>query len=233
MEQKDINHIIDSKNKQEKRARNRSVLTISVLFLIGLSWLFWTNNQVNRMHDKIIDLNDTIQSKELKIEQLQESVTNLNFHLHEADNFKTYKVDISPEDKKYYLYTDEINRSVSEVFKKMMDFQNQEVEFNINGKSAEKGFNSPAFMTYLLSTIGIIDSIELNSSGLISKFDRVSDNYQPGDIIIYKAGYCMMYFANNYINNDYDSFVFGMTPSGIIALRPDFAEEIVRLRPRY
>ena len=112
-------------------------------------------------------------------------------------------------------------------------FQNREIEFNVNGKSPEEGFNSPSFMTYLLSNIGTIETIELNTTSLESKFDKVSDDYQAGDIVIYKSGYCMMYFATNNPNDEYDSFVFGMTPSGVLALKPDFAEEIARVRPRY
>lgn len=230
MEEKDINQLIDSKNTQERSYRNRSIIVILALFFAGLSWLFWTNNQVNNMNDKILVLNDTIQSKESKIVLLQDSLTRINIYLHEADNFKTQKINITPEDRKhYYSSTGQIN----EVFARMIYFQNREIEFNVNGKSPEEGFNSPSFMTYLLSNIGTIETIELNTTSLESKFDKVSDDYQAGDIVIYKSGYCMMYFATNNPNDEYDSFVFGMTPSGVLALKPDFAEEIARVRPRY
>lgn len=246
MEQKDIHELIKSKSIEEKKLRIRSVVVILVIFFAGLIWLFWTNNQVNMINKEIITLNDTIVriskeittlndtivSKESTIKKLEDDIILLYKELHAADNLKNYKIDISAADIKSFMYIHEVGINLA--FKKIIDLQNEEIRFSLHGVSLDQGFNSPAFMSYILVSIGVLESIESKSSNLAMKFNQVNDNYQLGDIIIYKSGYCMMYFASTYPNNnEYDSFVIGMTPFGVLALKPDFAEKVKILRPNY
>ncbi|MEM7550769.1 MAG: hypothetical protein AAF363_13890 [Bacteroidota bacterium] len=200
-------------------------------FVGGLLWLIWTNNQVNENKLRVSVLIRTIESKEQQIQRLEEDLTQLNNYLHEADNFATYKIDISPEDRKYYLYTGEIPEQVQLVFRRIIDSQNEGVKFSLYGETPGQGFNSPSFITYILNEERIAESVRTNSSELSYMFEKVYDNYRSGDLLIYKSGYCMMYFTNNY--TDTGSFVIGMTPSGILALKQNFAEEIAHLRPNY
>ncbi len=231
MENQEIDKIIERKNSREKIFRKRSLITISILLVGGVLWLYWTNSQVNQMNQKVLELTDTVTYKEQQIKKLNQELSLLNQRLHEADNFKKYKIDISPADRKYYLFTDEINDQLRSVFDDIIKLQNREIKFNVNGKFPAEGFNSPSFITHVLNQNGITDRVEVSASQLIPHFERVSDGYKAGDLLIYESGYCMIYFTNRYTTTG--PFVIGMTPSGILALRVDFAREIAHLRPVY
>jgi hypothetical protein len=50
-----------------------------------------------------------------------------------------------------------------------------------------------------------------------------------GDVAFYPGGYVLFYL----LNKDNKPFVIGMTPSGIVALDPNFAEPVGFGRPDY
>ena len=52
---------------------------------------------------------------------------------------------------------------------------------------------------------------------------------QPGDVVFYPSGYALFWF----VDHNQQPFVVGMTPNGIVALEPNFAERIGVRRPSY
>jgi hypothetical protein len=52
---------------------------------------------------------------------------------------------------------------------------------------------------------------------------------EPGDLVFYPSGYVLFW----YVDQRNQPFVIGMTPSGIIALEPDFAQRVGVRRPQY
>jgi hypothetical protein len=92
----------------------------------------------------------------------------------------------------------------------------QDIPFNVNGASLEDGFNSPSFAVYVLQQRGLLpEDYDFNKKPW-EQLPRIrrADN---GDLVYYESGYAMFYF------NKPVEFVIGMTPVGIISMKPDFA----------
>jgi hypothetical protein len=77
----------------------------------------------------------------------------------------------------------------------------------------QKGFTSPGYVDFVLKEVGVNKSL--------SALPERNGQPQNGDIITYSGGYAMFYFKAAG-----KEFVIGMTPNGIFALPPDFAQMI-------
>jgi len=95
----------------------------------------------------------------------------------------------------------------------------QNAPWKLGGYSPQEGFDSPSFAAYVLGQYGLIENPASNRYRLQ---DVLSFRPRPevGDIVFYKSGYTMFYFDDGGGN----PFVIGMTPMGVLALKPDFAD---------
>lgn len=95
--------------------------------------------------------------------------------------------------------------------------------WHLGGLSPEEGFDSPSFAAYVLEQNGLlpIPAAEARSR-LRDLLKPRSGAPQVGDVIFYPYGYTMFYFQDE----RKQPFVIGMTPLGVVALRPDFAKII-------
>ncbi|MFD3003188.1 hypothetical protein ACFS7Z_22695 [Pontibacter toksunensis] len=225
LKEKNIDNLLYELTKREKGFRNRTIISIIILFLAGAIWLFWTNRQVERLRSELQYLQNQIDSKEKQIDFLEET-------LHEAQNFNLSKVELNPMTIKYLSYNPELGLA-GNLFRDIKQLQYQNTEFNLNGKTPEEGFNSPSMISYILKENRYIEDIALNSSQLINYLPISKDELQSGDIIIYKSGYSMLYikYSDPFDNNVVKDFSIGMTPFGILELKPDFADKSTILRP--
>jgi hypothetical protein len=89
------------------------------------------------------------------------------------------------------------------------------------GFSPAEGFDSPSFAAYVLGVRGLIKDPASDRYRLQDVLPRRSKP-EVGDVVFYQAGYTMFYFDDGSGN----PFVIGMTPLGVLALKPDFAEVI-------
>jgi hypothetical protein len=120
-----------------------------------------------------------------------------------------------------------LGQKQEEVLLSILDLQRKGVGWNRYGFSEKEGFNSPSFTIYVLQKHGLISNDYHGGSKPWSILDDISYPY-PGDLVYYEGGYTMFYFTLRG-----HSFVIGMTPLGIISLKPDFAPALGNLRVPY
>lgn len=163
------------------------------------------------------DLDETRRKAEAlqeRVDELEKELQDLTVQLHEATTFKRFEVSIEPEaGKEVYLF---MSGDQLELFYKLLDLQYSTVRFNPTGSSFEQGFNSPNFAVSMLDSYGLLPRGYDFSQRPWQQLPhtRFPDN---GDLVYYESGYTMFYFAVP------EEFVIGMTPVGILTLRPDFA----------
>ena len=97
----------------------------------------------------------------------------------------------------------------------------QRAPWKLHGFSPEEGFDSPSFAAYVLGRRGLVKNPASIRYQLQDVLPRRS-HPEVGDVVFYQAGYTMFYFKDG----RGDSFVIGMTPLGVLALKPDFAPVI-------
>jgi len=83
------------------------------------------------------------------------------------------------------------------------------IPFKWGGKSPEQGFDSSGFIAYLLKQVGIIsDPQQYWSVNLLTATRPISvDQAEPGDVIYYEYGICMLVL-------DHDTRI-GALPGGV------------------
>jgi hypothetical protein len=114
----------------------------------------------------------------------------------------------------------------AELLESILDLRSGGVTWASSGADLEKGFDSPSFVSYVLRefdlTMGYLklgDDPHTSSRILFENLRYVPEP-EIGDLIFYPAGYVFFYFQNR----RGQPFVIGMTPHGIQALDPQFAE---------
>jgi len=104
-------------------------------------------------------------------------------------------------------------------------YELQRAPWNPDGFSPEEGFNSPSFAIYLLGKHGLITvpaPSERTQARLQTLLPPRSPPPRVGDVVFYPVGYTMFYFEDE----QGKPFVIGMTPLGVLALKPDFARPL-------
>jgi hypothetical protein len=114
----------------------------------------------------------------------------------------------------------------AELLESILDLRSGGVSWAGAGADLEEGFDSPSFVSYVLRefdlTMGYLklgDDPHTSSRILFENLRYVPEP-EIGDLIFYPAGYVFFYFQNR----RGQPFVIGMTPYGIQALDPQFAE---------
>ena len=119
----------------------------------------------------------------------------------------------------YYI----INQQLGELFFYIDRFYSWEKpRWNPGGSSIEEGFNSPAFASFVVHETTKLTGVYLSQGELMRALPVRKGKPQLGDVVFYRAGYCMFYFQDE--SGAY--FVIGMTPRGILALDYKFSEVI-------
>ena len=97
----------------------------------------------------------------------------------------------------------------------------QKAPWKLHGFSPEEGFDSPSFAAYVLGQNKLIKNPVSDRYQLQDVLPRRSQP-EVGDVVFYQTGYTMFYFDDGMGH----PFVIGMTPLGVLALKPDFAPVI-------
>jgi len=109
----------------------------------------------------------------------------------------------------------------------LLDLRQRRIKWKVGGQTPQEGFDSPTFAMYMLRqkrAPGIeLKTGETLSDASRSLYEKLPATTQPktGDLAFYPSGYAMFYFAD-----PQGSFVLGMTPFGIAALKSDFAKPV-------
>jgi hypothetical protein len=110
----------------------------------------------------------------------------------------------------------------------IMDMRERNVGWRLGGQSPDVGFDSPSFAAFVLQELGLLERAFEPGDSLLATSRRLYERLAParapevGDLVFYPAGYVLFYYRDR----DGRPFVIGMTPMGIAALDPDFAQAV-------
>jgi len=118
-----------------------------------------------------------------------------------------------------------------EALSMVLNLRDQGAFFALGRASLEEGFDSPSLAAFVLEELGLLPD-DSTGSARYRLADELSVTKKPqdGDLVVYEFGYTMFYYSASGRTGD---FVVGMTPLGILALRPDFAPVQRYLRVEY
>jgi hypothetical protein len=211
-------------SEYEYRARKRAVIYSVIPIALACLLIVITGSQIGKMQQEL---------KTLRIERdnLKADVDVQRKQMRFAANLLQYKYDGNPL---YFIKDNASNPHLQEqvrLLEKIIELDSDDVGWKLGGKSPEEGFDSPNFAAYLLERYTKFE-LSSNSSSALQQLEKafpVTPVPKTGDLVIYPNGYTMFYFAleddqaiNRSDHSRSDSFVIGMTPLGILTLRPDF-----------
>jgi hypothetical protein len=110
----------------------------------------------------------------------------------------------------------------------LLELRQRRTKWKVGGQSFQEGFDSPSFAMHMLRQKRASGSEprpgESVSDASRDLYNRLPPTTQPrtGDLVFYPAGYAMFYFDDR----EEGSFVLGMTPFGITALKSNFAKPV-------
>jgi hypothetical protein len=120
------------------------------------------------------------------------------------------------------------------LLREILQLRERGVTWKLGGQLPEQGFDSPSFAMYILRRIRAADVEPRPGESLLAASRRLYETLPPapqprsGDLAFYPAGYALFYFEDPLKG----PFVLGMTPFGITALKPDFAQVVGYRRVR-
>lgn len=213
-----------------------AVITIAVTVIVSFQIrpLIERKNQLER---EVKTLEETIDKQKFEIsiheddiknlderkDNLQRLLEDLEARLLQATNFERSSKDIDLLDLKAIesLYPKE-----SLILQEIFSLRDQEVKWQLGGRSPEEGFDSSNFVVYLLRKLNLRggeiqpgESLQETNILLWQNLRAISEP-RVGDLVFYPSGYVLFYFKDR--NNQ--PFVIGMTPLGITSLEPNFAD---------
>src|SRR5262249_47300093 len=117
----------------------------------------------------------------------------------------------------------------------ILQLRERKVRWRLGGASVEEGFDSPSFAAFILVEEKALagqpgdGDLLARSRQLAANLPKAEEPLRPGDLIFFPGGYALFWF----LDQNAQPFVIGMTPLGIVALEPSFAERIAARRPAY
>lgn len=184
--------------------------------------------EAEKLREEADELQGQVDDLKIKVDGLERQVDELNKSLESI----TEQLKLATDFQKY-AYTGDWTLAVKHIASNYGDqsellldiYGMQNVPWKLSGESPEEGFDSPGFAAYMLDTHGLLN-VPLSSVRYQRQLREVlpvrSRAPQMGDLVFYALGYTMFYFEDE----QGTPFVVGMTPVGVLALRPDFAQVI-------
>jgi hypothetical protein len=114
------------------------------------------------------------------------------------------------------------------VLQRILELKTGGVSWAREGADVETGFDSPSFVSFILREMDLtmgylkLGDDPYSSSNILFQNLRYVAKPDVGDLVFYPAGYVFFYFQDRRGR----PFVIGMTPRGVRALDPKFAEPI-------
>lgn len=178
------------------------------------------------------------QSLEVQVGSYKDQVTQLKAQLEEARKKLAAAVDLGQYVRRInYVDAKELASRFpgSELLLlEILQLRERGTEWKLGGQSPQEGFDSPSFAMYILRQMHASGLEPRPGESLLEASRRLreslppADNPRTGDLVFYPAGYALFYFADPHEG----PFVLGMTPFGITALKPNFAQVVDYRRVR-
>lgn len=168
-----------------------------------------------------------------EVKKLQQRVDDLQEQLRRTTDVARFRHDIDFVDLKMIASRYPAPARALEL---ILALRERRVGWRLGGRSPEEGFDSPSFATYVLrqraptSPAPVITGTDLiaASRALMQTLPR-TDTPGVGDLVFYPAGYALFRFEDA----RGQPFVIGMTPQGIVALKPEFSAPVGAARIRW
>lgn len=237
--QAELDRLLESAERKERQARQRALLYTAIPIVMAIALLAWTTievrqamQQVDSAQAEAARFRAEAQTQQAEVDRLMATVLRLNEELDAAQE----KLADAAALGKYVHPIDFVdlkaiasrNPGTASVLARILSLKDQGVGWRLGGTSPEDGFDSPGFAAFVLKAVGA--GLDLGSSErellarsreLYDRLTRVSEP-QPGDLVFYPSGYALFHF----LDANGRPFVIGMTPLGITALEPDFAQPV-------
>jgi cell wall-associated NlpC family hydrolase len=243
----DFDQALNRVEARQQTARRRAWLTALLPVTLGVAFLAYATWQLQDASRAVAGLRAEAQDHEAKvaalsaeidertrtIEQLQGELKTLETSLQETTEITRHVHPIDMVDMKMIFST--VPSNVANVLGTVLEQRERDVGWRLGGTAPEQGFDSPSFAAFVLERHRALPPAAAGGADLLSRSRRLfrdlptATTPQPGDLVFYPSGYALFYF----IDQRREPFVVGMTPSGIVALDPDFAEPVGVRRPAY
>lgn len=166
-----------------------------------------------------------IANLEQEIRETREELDQARQRLRETADMSRFTFPLDPVDVKAFASR---HPGPAQALRLILDLRNQGVDWRLGGQTPEEGFDSPSFAAFVLQRLGMLEEEFEPGDTLLATsrrlFRLLPEASEPGvgDLVFYPAGYVLFRFVDERDR----PYVVGMTPMGIVALKPDFAEPV-------
>ena len=245
--------LLERIERREKSARIQAVLYSLLPVALTVVLLGYTASSVGNAQKQVDDLKAEASTYTTQIDTLKKNAETYKGQAQsqhgDAENYKNQVTDLQAqlaEAQKTLSEAVNLSRAVRTIdyanakelashfpgseslLLDLLELRQRRFKWKPGGQSPQEGFDSPSFAMYLLRqkhASGIEprpgESLSEASRSLYGKLQPINQP-RTGDLVFYPAGYAMFYFADPREG----SFVLGMTPFGITALKSDFAKPV-------
>ena len=245
--------LLERIERREKSARSRAVLYSLLPVGLTVVLLGYTASSVRNAQQQVDALKaeastyttqidtlkkntetykDQAQSQQGDAEKYKNQVTDLQAQLAEVQKSLSEAVNLSRSVRPLdYANAKELASRFpgsESLLLDILELRQRRIKWKLGGQTPQDGFDSPSFAMYILKQKRV-SGTELRPGESVSDvsrdlYNRLPPTTQPktGDLAFYPGGYAMFYFQDQREG----SFVLGMTPFGITALKSDFAKPV-------
>lgn len=215
--------------RREQIARRRSIFYSLVPIAMAAILLAYTSYRIQSATTQVQDLENQAAKHREQVAELRSQITSLErqlketeARLEEATDLSRYVHPIDLVDMKiiYSRYPRE-----ARILTQIWFLRDRGVRWRLGGQSPAEGFDSPSFAAFILRELNLPGGDVRPGESILATSRRLLERLPPtsrprvGDLVFYPGGYALFYF----VDRREQPFVIGMTPSGITALKPDFA----------
>lgn len=243
----DFDQALNRVEARQQTARRRAWLTALLPVTLGAAFLAYATWHLQDASQAVAELRAEAEDHEAKvtalaaeidertrtIARLQGELDAVEMRLQETTEITRHVHPIDMVDMKMIFST--IPARVADALGTILEQRERDVGWRLGGTAPEQGFDSPSFAAFVLERHGALPPASGGAEDLLSRSRRLFQDLpaattpQPGDLVFYPSGYALFYF----LDQRREPFVIGMTPSGIVALDPDFAPPVGVRRPAY
>lgn len=244
---RDFDDAVQQIEARQQRARRQAWFAVLLPAAVGVAFLGYSALQLQsasrevdalrvearQYAEQVSGLKHEVDARTRTIESLQDQIGALEEKMRETTQLSRYLHPIDFVDQKA-IYS--LNPRTAPVLGTVLELRERGVSWRLGGTRPEQGFDSPSFAAFVLERHGALPGTAGEAGGellprsrrLYESLPRVSEP-QPGDLVFYPSGYALFWF----VDQQRQPFVIGMTPSGVVALKPDFAQRVGIGRPSY
>jgi len=234
--------------ERQRTARVRAWLAVLVPAAVGAAFLIYATSELTtatkqvdrlqaeagRYEERVATLTKEVESRTQEIAGLQTRLQVLESQLKQTTDLARFTHPMDLIDLKT-IYS-RAPQHIAPVLGTILELRERNIGWSLGGTDPGRGFDSPSFAAFVLREHGALPADDgAAGNDLLQRSRQLFDSLpaaeepQVGDLVFYPAGYALFWFVDR--NNR--PFVIGMTPTGIVALEPNFAARAGVRRPKY